>query len=54
MKKDDAHALLAARRLSATSETETVWVIEEEGTECRLWFDAQSQIIKKRKTLVSE
>jgi hypothetical protein len=52
MKKDDAHALLAARRLTATSETETVWVIE--GTECRLWFDAQSQIIKKRKTLVSE
>jgi hypothetical protein len=54
MKKADAHALLAARRLTASSETETVWVIEEEGTECRLRFGAQSQITKKRKTLVSE
>lgn len=54
MKKDDAHALLAARQLTANSESETVWVIEEDGTECRLWFNAQSQITKKRKTLVSE
>jgi hypothetical protein len=55
MKKADAQALMAARGLTASSETETVWVIEEEeGTECRLWFGAQSQITKKRKTLVSE
>jgi len=54
MKRDDVRALLAARRLNTSSETKNAWVIEEEGTECRLWFDAQSWVSKKRKTLVSE
>lgn len=54
MKKDDVHSLLEARGLATTSETDFTWVIEEEGTECRLWFDAQSRITKKRKTLVTD
>jgi hypothetical protein len=54
MKRDDVRALLAARKLSTSSETENAWVIEEEGTECRLWFDTHSWVSKKRKTLVSE
>jgi len=54
MKKEGAHALLVARGLTVSSEAETVWTIEEEGTECRLWFNAQFQITKKRKTIVSE
>lgn len=54
MKRDDVRALLVARQLTASSETETVWFIEEQGTECRLWFDARSEVVKKRKTLVTE
>jgi len=29
-------------------------VIEEDGTQCKLWFDDQEQVTKKRKTLVTD
>lgn len=31
-----------------------VWVVEEAGAECRLWFDEKSVLTKKRKTLTAE
>lgn len=54
MKRDDVRALLMARQLTISSETDSTWVIEEEGTECRLWFDRQFRVSKKRRTFVSE
>lgn len=54
MKRDDVHTLLVARQLTTSSETDSVWFIEEEGTECRLWFDRQFRVSKKRRTYVSE
>lgn len=54
MKKEAVQALLAARHLSTSSQTETAWLVEEDGTECRIWFDAQAHVTKKRKILVAE
>jgi len=54
MKRDDVQALLSARQLTASSVGENALLIEEESTECRVWFDAQSQVVKKRRTLISD
>jgi len=54
MEKENVRALLAARHLQISSETESAWLIEEEGSECRLWFDEHSWVSKKRKTLITE
>jgi hypothetical protein len=54
MKKEDVQALLATRHLSTSSQAGTAWLVEEDGTECRVWFDAQAQVTKKRRTLVAE
>jgi hypothetical protein len=54
MKRDDVRALLSARKLNPSSMDEKTLVVEEEGTECRVWFDAQSQVAKKRMTLISD
>lgn len=54
MKRDDVQALLSGRKLNPSSMDEKTLVVEEEGTECRVWFDAQSQVAKKRKTLISD
>lgn len=54
MKRDDVRTLLGARQLTTSSETDSVWVIEEESTECRLWFDRQFRVSKKRRIFVSE
>ena len=31
-----------------------VWVVEQPGVECKLWFDEKSAVAKKRKTLTAE
>lgn len=54
MKRDGVRALLVERQLATSSETDSTWVIEEEGTECRLWFDREFRVSKKRRTFVSE
>jgi hypothetical protein len=49
-------AMLQERRLSFTESAAEgrEWLVEENGTECRLWFDAKSVLTKKRRTLTSE
>lgn len=54
--QEKIRALLQKRNLSFTDGVPEgqVWVVEENGTECKLWFDAKSVLTKKRRTLVSE
>lgn len=54
--QEKIRALLQKRSLSFTDSASEggVWVVEENGTECKLWFDAKSVLTKKRRTLVSE
>jgi plastocyanin len=55
MKKDAVGELLKARNLSTAAESsENLWTVEEEGAQCKLWFDADSQVTRKRKTLTTE
>jgi len=48
--------LLDQRKLSfnETNTPERVWVVDETGAQCSLWFDDKSVLSKKRKTFVSE
>jgi hypothetical protein len=49
--------LLQKRSLSFTADNASegrVWTVEENGTECKLWFDGKAVLIKKRRTLISE
>ena len=48
--------LLTQRNLSFSegSPGERAWIVEESGTQCKLWFDDKSVLTKKRKILVSE
>lgn len=50
------HELLERRKLSFSGDSpqSRVWVVEESGTQCKLWFDDNSLLTKKRKTLTSE
>jgi len=34
--------------------SEHVWIIDESNTQCKVWFDDQSQVSKKRKVYVAE
>ena len=56
MKEDGVRDLLRARNLPApaTATGQKTWVIEEEGAQCKLWFDSASGVVKKRKTLTTE
>jgi hypothetical protein len=54
MKRADVQALLSARKLNASSVGEDTLFVEEESTECRVWFDTQSQVVKKRKTILGD
>jgi hypothetical protein len=55
MKKGAVGELLKARNLSTAAESsENLWTVEEEGAQCKLWFDADSQVTRKRKTLTTE
>jgi hypothetical protein len=53
MKKEAVAALAKSRHLaSPDSETKT-WLLEEDGVQCRLWFN-DSGVVKKRKTLTTD
>jgi hypothetical protein len=55
MQKSEVEKLTTARQLGAPIESPSgVWLIEEEGAQCKLWFDAGSQVVKKRKILITE
>ncbi len=53
MKREAVSEVLKARNLQASG-PQGSWVIEEDGSDCHLWFDAKSQVLKKRKTLTTE
>jgi hypothetical protein len=54
MKRDAVSDLLKARNLSAAAgSSESLWTVEEEGAQCKLWF-ADAQVTRKRKTLTTE
>jgi len=53
-KRDAVRDRLKARHLSAAAgSSESLWTVEEEGAQCKLWF-ADSQVTRKRKTLTTE
>lgn len=54
MKVEVVRGLAKARNLVAPEAEQKVWVFEEAGAECRLWLGANSDVVKKRKTLVTE
>ena len=54
-KKDTVKELLTARALSRTPESsDNLWVVEEDSVQCRLWFDVEARVSKKRKILVAQ
>lgn len=53
MKQEAVGELLKARNLAALG-GEKIWTIEEEGTQCKLWFNAATGVSKKRKTMVAD
>ncbi len=54
-KKDTLKDLLSARTLSRAPESsDNLWVVEEDSVQCRLWFDADARVSKKRKILVAQ
>ena len=54
-KKDTVKDLLTERALSRAAESsDNLWVVEEDSVQCRLWFDADARVSKKRKILVAE
>jgi len=54
--QEKIRALLQKRNLAfaGSASDGRLWAVEENGTECKLWFDAKSVLTKKRRTLVSE
>ena len=54
MKDEAVGDLLQARNLAVPATTQKIWVIEEEGVQCKVWFGATSCVVKKRKTLTAE
>ncbi len=54
MKKEAVTELLKARNLAEPATGQKTWVVEEDNAQCKLWFDAASGVVKKRKTLTTE
>ena len=54
MKKEAVGELLHTGGLRVPADVQNTWVIDEDGTQCKLWFDDQEQVTKKRKTLVTD
>jgi hypothetical protein len=54
--QEKARELLKSNNRSFSTEGANgqVWVVDETGSECRLWFDDKSVLVKKRKTLTAE
>ena len=51
MQKNSVVELLKARKIEPSSEPGNSWLVEEDGADCRIWFDADARVSKKRKTL---
>ena len=54
LKSEGVRQLAKTRNLSVPESVETVWVLEEAGVECRLWFSKNGEVVKKRKILIRE
>jgi hypothetical protein len=54
MKKEVVQELLKGHKLSSGDPSLNLWVVDQEGAQCKLWFNADSQVIKKRKVLTTE
>lgn len=56
MEQQKIRDLLSERKLSFREEPAggRVWLVEESNTQCRLWFDEKSVLVKKRKVFVTE
>ena len=56
MDQHKIHDLLQQHKLSVSGDSpqSREWLVEESGTQCKLWFDDQSLLTKKRKILTSE
>ena len=54
MKEDAVVELLKARDLAVPATGQKAWIVEEDSAQCKLWFDATSNVVKKRRTLTSE
>jgi len=52
LKSEGVRQLAKTRNLSVPESVETVWVLEEAGVECRLWFSKNGEVVKKRKILI--
>jgi hypothetical protein len=48
--------LLTQHNLSFREETTggRVWLVEESSTQCRMWFDEKTILVKKRKVFVAD
>jgi len=56
MDQHKIHDLLQQHKLSFSGDSpqSREWLVEESGTQCKLWFDDRSLLTKKRKILTSE
>jgi hypothetical protein len=55
MTKDAIADLLKAGHLPPTADfSQNLWLVEEEHVQCKIWFDAESRVTKKRKVLTAE
>ena len=54
MKEEVVRELLSVRGLRPPAAGLKTWVVEEGGSECKLWFDDVQDVVKKRKTLVAQ
>jgi hypothetical protein len=54
MPKGRVAELVKARKLATPDSSGSVWLVEEPGSQCKLWFDAGFEVTKKRKILVTE
>jgi hypothetical protein len=54
MKQEAVSDLLKARHLGVPADDQETWVVEEDGAQCKVWFGAASDVVKKRKTLTTE
>lgn len=54
--REKVRDLLKSNNLPLTNESSNglVWIVEQPGVECKLWFDEKSAVTKKRKTLTAE
>jgi hypothetical protein len=54
MPKGQVAELVKAHKLATPDSSGSVWLVEEPGSQCKLWFDAGFEVTKKRKILVTE